>query len=213
MTHLSDKAPFIAGYGYSRRLLYRTTVVTAASGLTERDSRWSYPLHVFSLPLANRTQPDLEQIIDYYHAAGGRAHTFDFHDLSEDRSCAQAATPAQTDQTLGTASASQTDFQIIKTYGAALGRSQARKITRPVAASVLVEVDGALQTVATDYTLQAGGIVRFNTGLTAGQVVKAGFQFYVPVAFVSDDVDIAIHNRSAGIFVGDAAVELAEVRE
>ena len=67
--------------------------------------------------------------------------------------------------------------------------------------------------MTTDYTIESGGIIRFNSGLTGGEVVKAGFEFYVPVAFISDDVDINIVNKSAGVFVGDAVIELAEVRE
>lgn len=211
MAHLSETAPFIANYGYSRRPLYRTTVARAASGRTERNSHWEYPLHVFSLPLRNRRQDELETILNYFHAAGGAGNTFSFFDRSEDRSCALSADPASDDITLGTATAAQTDFQLIKTYTAG-GRTQSRKITRPVAASLLVEVDSVLQTVTTDYTLEDGGIVRFTAGLTGGEIVKAGFRFLVPVAFASDEVDITIHDYSAS-FVGDGVIDLVEVRE
>ena len=211
MAHLTEQAPFIAHYGYTRRPLYRTTVATAASGNTERNSHWEYPMHVFGLPLTNRRQPELEQIVNYFHAAAGRGNTFDFFDRFEDRSCALDDDPAQDDTTLGTAVAAQTDFQLIKTYTAG-ARTQSRKITRPVESSVLIEVDGVLQTVTSDYTVEAGGIIRFTSGLTGGEVIKAGFRFHVPVAFVSDEADMTIHNYSAG-FVADSVVELIEVRE
>lgn len=211
MSHLTTAVPFVASYGYSRRLMYRTTVVQAASGRTERNSHWAYPLHVFGLPLQNRTQPELEAISEYFHAAGGSGNTFDFLDLSEDRTCALDGSPADDDVTLGTAVAAQTDFQLIKTYSIG-GRTQSRKITRPIAASVLVAVDGAPQTITTHYTIETGGIIRFVSGMSGGEVVTAGFRFYVPVAFASDDVDITIHNYGGG-FIGDAVVDLVEVRE
>lgn len=211
MTHLTAGLPFCPSYGYSRRMMYRTTVAESASGRTERNSRWAYPLHVFGLPLNNRLQTELEEIVQYFHAAGGAGHTFDFLDRSEDRTCALSADPASSDITLGTALASQTDFQLVKTYVFG-GRTQSRKITRPIEASVLVEVDGTPQTVSTHYTIESGGIIRFNSGMSGGEVVRAGFRFYVPVAFASDDVDITIHNYSGG-FVGDAVVDLVEVRE
>lgn len=211
MTHLTTAVPFVASYGYSRRMMYRTTVVRSSNGRTERNSHWAYPLHVFGLPLNNRTQSELEQIVEYFHAAGGAGNTFDFLDTSEDRTCALDTDPATDDVTLGTATASQTDFQLIKAYTAG-GRTQLRKITRPIASSVLVAVDGTPKTVTTDYTIEAGGIIRFNSGLTGGEVVTAGCRFYITVAFASDDVDIVIHNYGDG-FIGDAVVELVEVRE
>lgn len=211
MTHLTTAVPFVASYGYSRRMMYRTTVVQSMNGRTERNSHWSYPLHVFGLPLQNRSQAQLDQIVQYFHAAGGAGHTFDFLDLSEDRTCALDTDPDDEDVTLGTATASQTDFQLIKTYTTG-GRTQSRKITRPIAASVLIAVDGAPQTITTHYTIETGGIIRFVSGMTGGEVVTAGFRFYVPVAFASDDVDITIHNYGGG-FIGDAVVDLVEVRE
>ena len=211
MTHLTDPLVFCPSYQYSKRRRYRTDVAEAASGATERNSLWAYPLHVFGLPLNNRLQAELEEIAEYFHAAGGAGNTFDFFDRNEDRTCALDADPASDDVTLGTAVASQTDFQLIKTYIKG-GRTQSRKITRPIAASVLVEVDGTPQTVTTDYTIQDLGIIRFNSGLSGGEIVKAGFRFYVPVAFASDDVDTTIHNRSSE-YIGDSVVDLVEIRE
>ena len=211
MSHLTTLAPLEPSYGYGRRLMYRTTVVRASSGKTYRNSLWEYPLHAFSLPLNNRAQSELEQIEEYFHAAAGAGHTFDFLDRSEDRTCSLSDDPADDDVILGTAAASQTDFQLIKTYASG-GRTQVRKITRPIASSVLIAKDGAPQTVTTHYTIEAGGIIRFNSGLSGGEVITAGFRFYVPVAFASDDVDITIHNYSGG-FIGDSAIQLLEVRE
>ena len=211
MTHLTDPLVFCPSYQYSKRRMYRTDVAEAASGRTERNSLWSYGMHIFGLPLTNRLQDELEEIAEYFHAAGGAGNTFDFFDRTEDRTCALSADPAGDDVTLGTAVASQTDFQLIKTYTKG-GRTQARKITRPIEASVLIEVDGTPQTVTTDYTIETGGIIRFNSGMSGGEVITAGFRFYVPVAFASDDVDITIHNKG-GEFIGDSVVDLVEVRE
>lgn len=210
MAHLTDLAPMVPSYGYSRRAMYETTVVRASNGFTERNSRWQYPLHVFGLPINNRKQSELETILNYFHAAGGSGNTFDFLDKTEDRSCAISQTPAQDDQTLGTAIASQTDFQLIKNYTIGVV-VQSRKIIRPIESSILVEKDTVLQTVTTDYTVEANGIIRFVTPMTGGEVVKAGFMFYVPVAFADDEADITIHNYS-GAYVGNLVIELEEDR-
>ena len=70
-----------------------------------------------------------------------------------------------------------------------------------------------LQTVTTDYTIETGGIIRFNAGLTGGEVIKAGFRFYVPVSFADDDIDISVDNRSGSHYVSNSVLELIEVRE
>lgn len=191
--------------------MYRTTVVQAYSGVTERNSHWSYPLFAFTLPMQNRLQTELQEILDAFHAAGGRGNTFDFFDRAEDRSCGLDETPAQDDVTLGTATVGQTDFQLFKDYAFG-GVTQRRKITRPTASTILVEVDGVLQTQGADYTVEALGLIRFTTPLLGGEEVKAGFRFNVPVAFLSDDIDITIHNFS-GQLVGDSNIDLIEVRE
>lgn len=211
MAHLTAEFPTVLSYGCRRRPLYRTTVIAAASGATERNQHWQYPMHVYSLPLRNRQQSELDTLVAYWHAAAGRANTFEFLDPFEDRSCAQSAAPAQDDQALGTATASQTDFQLIKSYTAG-GQTRTRKITRPIDSTVLVEVDSVLQTVTTDYTIEAGGIIRFTSGMLGGEVVKAGFRFRVPVAFADDELDVLVHNYSGG-YIADANVDLLEVRE
>lgn len=211
MTHLTEALPFIPNYAYSRRAIYLTTLVQAASGKTEAAQRWQYPLHEFSLPLNGRKQSELEQILRYFHAAAGRANTFDFLDFSEDRTCSLGTDPANDDVELGTAEASQTDFQLIKTYVTG-GVTRSRKLTRPIAASWLIAVDGTPKTITTDYTIESGGILRFNSGLTGGEVVTGGGRFYVPVRFASDDIEQIVHNYRLG-FVADSTVVLMEDRQ
>lgn len=211
MTHLTQALPFIPNYGYSRLARYRSTVIEASSGRTYANQSWEYPLHIFGLPLRGRKQAELEQILSYFHAAAGRANTFDFLDFAEDRTCSLGTDPANDDVTLGTATASQTDFQLIKTYTTG-SVTRTRKITRPIDASWLIAVDGTPKTITTDYTIEAGGILRFNSGLTGGEVVTGGGRFYVPVRFGSDEIDVLIQNFRAG-FIGDAIVDLYEVRE
>lgn len=212
MAHLTTDIPFKPAYRYKRTPMYRTTVASAASARTERNSRWSYSLHMFELPLTNRMQPELEDITRYFHAARGAGNTFEMEDRFEDRSCALADTPAQDDITLGTAVASQTDFQLIKTYTEG-GQTQSRKITRPIASTVLIEKDTVLQTITTDYTIETGGIIRFTSGMTGGEVIKSGFRFLVPVAFLRDDLPTVIGNKSDKKFIASITVELEEVRE
>ena len=96
-------------------------------------------------------------------------------------------------------------FALIKTYGSGEA-AQFRRITHPVAGSVLVAVNG---TPATAWSLIDGGIVRFNAAPAAGAVVTAGFTFHVPVRFASDVLEVSGVTHNAAEMGG---VELIEVK-
>ena len=82
------------------------------------------------------------------------------------------------------------------------------RITRPVAGSVLVSVDGAER--VTGWTLAPKGVVRFDEAPAAGAVVRAGFRFDVPVRFEEDRLNIGRMTFQAG---EAASVKLVEIRE
>jgi len=208
--HLNEAIPFIPNYAYRRISRYRTTVVQSASGRTETNAHWAAPLHEFALPLNGRKQSELEYILRFFHAAIGRACTFNFVDFYEDRSCSLGDAPSHSDCVIATAEDGQTDFQLYKTYVVG-DLTRSRKITRPITDTVSVAVDGVLLSPSM-YSVQDGGILSFFDPLAEGQVLTAGFRFAVPVRFGSDDIEQTIHNFRAG-FIGDATVTLMEERE
>lgn len=215
MTHLSTPFPAALSYGSSGGPVYRVTVVQAYSGKEERNQSWAYPLHTYSIDLSNRLQSELETLVTYYHAAGGREHTFSFKDPRDYKSCALSGTVANTDQTLRTATGGETDVQIIKVYTAG-SISRTRKITRPISGTVTVAIDGTpVTTGAGDYTVDyTTGVITFATGLATGEVVTAGYEFYVPCRFDSDNLDLAITtaNCNTGL-IGTISADIVEVRE
>ena len=210
VAHLDEALPFIPNYAYRRVCRYRTTLTHASSGRSEAVAHWAYPEHEFVLPLNGRKQSELEHILRYFHAAAGRAATFNFVDFYEDRTCSLGADPAFDDVVIGTAEQDQIDFQLFKTYvtGAV---TKSRKITRPFADTVRVGVNGTQLSPGAFLVGQLGAIT-LSTPLDAGDVVTAGFRFAVPVRFASDEIEQVIHNHRAG-FIGDATVTLMENRE
>lgn len=209
MAYLTEAFPYVFSYRASRQFQYRTSVVKAVSGKAERNAIWSYPLHVYQVPLANRLQTEMEGLFEFWHAAGGREHTFGLRDPFEYSTTTLGSAVAATDQPLGTATAGQDEFQLRKAYTRG-GQTRYRKITRPVAADLLVAING---TPTAAYTLGAGGVITLNTPATGGEVVTWGGTFLVPVAFDDDVMEQLIHEYSGGEYVGDAVLRLAEDRE
>jgi len=98
---------------------------------------------------------------------------------------------------LGVGDGATATFQLVKRYGSGL-RDHVRAITKPVAGSVVVAVDG---TPAVSFTLDAAtGIVTFLAGSIPGMgaEVTAGFAFDVPVRFDTDQLSINLQNFASG---------------
>lgn len=211
MTHLTTPFPLELSFNARRRARWRTDRVIARSGRDEVNQLWSYPLHAYDVPLLNREQATIETLQAYHHAAAGIAHTFDFLDRHDDRTCALSASPAGDDQSLGAATAAQTDFQLVRSYSAG-GQTATRKITRPIAGDLIVWVDSVLQVEGTDFDLDPLGVISFGTPMTGGEAVTWGGRYYVPCRFGEDELSQLIHNFNDG-YISDVTVLVEEVRE
>ena len=131
---------------------------------------------------------------------------FRLRDPSDFSSNGMTGVPGAADQFLGTGDGLTASFPLVKRYGGG-AEAQVRRITRPVAASVHVSIDGAATTA---WTLVAPGVIAFTTPPPAGAIVRAGFLFDVPVRFAEDKLDIA----GAAFAAGEApSVPVVEVRE
>jgi uncharacterized protein (TIGR02217 family) len=94
------------------------------------------------------------------------------------------AIPAATDQQLGTGTGSLTTFALVKRYVSG-AITHIRPITKPVAGTVLIALNGVNQ--ATGWSVNTTtGIVTFTAAPANGVLVTAGFAFDVPVRFDTD---------------------------
>ena len=114
---------------------------------------------------------------------------------------------APTDQPLGSGDGGMTRFPIVKHYGAG-DDPQRRRITRPIAGSVRVAVDGIER--SSGWSLGAGGHIDFAVAPPPGAQISAGFSFDVPVRFATDRIDVSIAGWRAGEL---PTVPLVELRE
>jgi uncharacterized protein (TIGR02217 family) len=183
---------------------FSTNVVTSASGFEARNSNWSQArLRVDAGP-GVRGDSELETLISFFRARRGPAVAFRFRDPYDNSSNGMTDAPTATDQAIGTGDAATASFPLVKTYGT----GEQRRITRPVAGTVRISVDGVEQ--STGWTLQDKGVVQFDQPPAAGAAVAAGFLFDAPVRFADDRIEI---NRSTFLAGEAPSVPLVEVRE
>ena len=201
--------PLAIGFGSSGGPERRTDIVLLASGHEERNSRWADSRRRFNAGTGVRSLGDLHALLSFFEERRGRLHGFRWRDRADWRSCAPGDAIASSDQGIGIGDGVTGAFQLSKTYGGTA--PYVRAITKPVAGSVLIAVDGDQKVAGTHFSVNhATGVVTFLGGHIPPEnaVVTAGFEFDVPARFDTDRIDINLASFEAGDVVNVPIVEI-----
>ena len=172
---------------------FSTDVVTSAGGRESRNAAWAEARTAYDVGPGVRSEADVTALLAFFRARMGPARGFRLRDPFDWRGEGEA---------IGTGDGATRGFALVKHYGAAT-----RRITRPVAGSVAVHVDG----VATQaFSIGPLGMVTLDSAPAAGAVVTASFDFDVPVRFAEDRLSVSRATHLAG---AAPSVPLIEVRE
>ncbi len=188
----------------------RTEVVTLASGREERNAIWANSRRKYDAGYGVKSPNDLHAVIEFFEARNGKLHGFRFKDWADFKSCPPQTAPTATDQVLGTGNGTTAAFQLVKAYTSG-GVTWSRTINKPVSGTVLVSVNGVSRVLGTHFTVNtATGVITFTPGNTpaAGQIVRAGFEFDVPVRFDTDHISAALAHQDAGSIANIPIVEI-----
>jgi uncharacterized protein (TIGR02217 family) len=197
--------PIALGREASVEPAFSTAIVTTASGHEQRNSDWADARLRFDAGPGVRSEADVQALIAFFRARRGAARGFRFRDPFDSGSA--AGDPGFADQAIGTGDGAITRFPLVKLYGDG-GDAQRRRITRPVAGSVRVGLDGAER--STGWSLEPGGVIAFDVAPAAGAAVTAGYRFDVPVRFAEDRLEVSRATFGAG---AAPSVPLIELRE
>ena len=186
------------GYGSQAGPGFKTNIIELAGGAEERVSRWSQPRHQYNISYGIRTYDDLYTVKRFFMARRGALQSFLFKDWQDYATNVTGKTYQFTDAaldgsdqpldpasgaTLGQGDGTEKVFQMVKEYPDDILDFQ-RVITKPLQGTILVKVNGSLQTESTHYTVNyQTGVVTFVTAPTAGHTVTWGGEFNVPVRF------------------------------
>lgn len=182
---------------------FRTTIIEADSGSSERIARWSSARRKYNARYGIRTLKQLQDVLVFYLARGGPVNGFRFKDwLDFTTATDHRSAPSSTDQVTNpsTISGSLLTYQIQKTYVSG-SQSVVRTITKPVAGTVSVALNGGTVSPS-NYTVNTTtGVITFNSTQTNGAAVTAGCEFDVPVQFgaeLDDVLQASIDNFDSG---------------
>lgn len=173
----------------------RTEIVVTGSGAEERNSRWADSRRRYNAGFGVKSLDDIHLVVAFFEERRGRLHGFRWKDHLDFTSGLPGAAVTATDQAIGTGDGTATRFQLVKRYGTGL-RDYLRDITKPVAGSVRVAVNGQ---EVTGFTLDAlTGVVTLAAAPVPGATVTAGFAFDVPVRFDTDELRINLAQFAGG---------------
>ncbi len=185
----------------------RTQVVELASGDEERNASWANSRRRYDVAYGIRRADDLAVVVAFFEGRNGRLHGFRYKDWADYKSSlpSQAITP--TDQQIGTGTGSLQTFQLEKRYASG-AQTWARTIAKPVVGTVRVAL-GMVEQMS-GWTLDtATGLITFATAPAGGVIVRAGFEFDVPVRFDSDTLDVTLDFERLGSIT---SIPLLEIR-
>lgn len=186
---------------------FSTQTVESLSGHERRTSDWADARLKFDAGPGVRSEADLVTLVEFFRARRGAARGFRFTDPFDSSSAPLGQAVSAVDQKLGTGDGATSEFRLAKYYGSGEDAQQ-RFITRPVAGTIRVAVNGVEQ--MSGWLHLGGGVIAFSAAPASGALLTAGFQFDVPVRFAEDSLEVNRATFAAGEM---PSVPLVEIRE
>lgn len=186
----------------------RTDIVALSNGRESRNQRWRDARRRYDAGSGVRSVSDLYEVVSFFEARAGQLYGFRFTDPVDFQSCGPEETVAVTDQLLGTGDGVRKAFQLVKHYGDP-GGSTERVIAKPQAGSVVVAVNGMPLAGAGFTVNHVTGMITLVSAPASGAIVRAGFQFDVPVRFDTDRIEVDLEAFRAGRIPSIPLIEVA----
>ena len=186
----------------------RTQVVELASGDEERNASWANSRRRYDVAYGIRRADDLAAVVAFFEARNGRLYGFRYKDWADYKSSLPSQAITATDQQIGTGTGSLNTFPLAKRYTSG-AQTWVRTIAKPVAGTTRIALGGEEQ--MSGWTVDATtGVVTFTAAPGGGVIIRAGFEFDVPVRFDTDMLDVTLDIERLGSIT---SIPLLEIRK
>jgi len=179
MTDFHDvRFPLHLAFGSRGGPVRNIDIIQMANGTEVRNARTRHSRRQYNAVAGLKSRQQAIELLHFYESRYGALHGFRFRDSLD----------FDGHEVIGIGDGEQTEFQLIKTYGEA-PHVYIRRITKPVAGTVFVSVDGTDMPAAVDHLR---GRIEFPDAPEPGAEISARFEFDVPVRFGSDSLYIGL---------------------
>ena len=191
--------PTDISWGASGGPEFSTDIVVINSGFEERNQNWATARGRWNVAQGIRNQTDMDTLIAFFRARGGRARGFRFKDWTDFKIV---------DVELGVGDASKTVFQFIKKYTSGL-ITETRNLLKLVSGTVTVYLDDVAQ--GSGFTLDLNlGTVTFSVAPGVGVRVDADAEFDIPARFDTDHMPARLLSSNV---LDWPSISLVEIRQ
>jgi len=200
--------PTCSTFGFTAEPNYLVKITAREGGFERRQRVWSRPLSKYTaVPLGNRSQSDIEDVLYFWHAMGGMSTAFRFEDQIDFKSSRLSVNPSYLDMPIVPTTDSPPRYQLVKQY--VIGSiTQEREIQRPKGDTIeIANGSGELQDEST-YTLDESTGVLVPNGGFSGVPSFWGGEFYVWVRF-----DGQFNPAISDYKIQNATIQLTELRQ
>lgn len=173
----------------------QVSIMALSNGFEQRNAVQRFSRRVYDAGTALKSIDDIYLLLNFFEARQGPLYAFRFRDPMDFKSGAIGSPVTALDQAIGTGNGHMLQFRLLKTYRDDAGQVT-RVITKPVAGSVMIAVDGVN---TSDFTVDIlTGQVSFSSPPPAGVTITAGYEFDIPVRFDTAQLDISLDSFGAG---------------
>ena len=186
MSFLEEQLPTDIRPAMSGGARFSTEIKMGRSGHEFRNRRWAEPLREFSVSFGARDTNRVLEILQFGYRTAGSWLGFRMKDWVDYKSCPPTDTPNGSDLSLGVGDGTTFYFPLNKTYGS----QYTRRITKPIADTIIVKRNGAVMTRDVNYFVDdVNGVIVFVNPQPSGAVLTWGGEFDVPVRFEDDVIE------------------------
>jgi uncharacterized protein (TIGR02217 family) len=175
--------PACPTYGFSVDPSILVKIVSREGGFEKLNRKWQHPRRRFDgVPVGDRPQADVEEILYFWLAVGGMSTYFRFKDWTDYKSCVLDDEPTMLDQPFSFESGSPGGYRLIKRYQ--IGPyTYERPIYRPIGSTIRVANQSGNEQVESRWILQESTGLLQPLGTFVGQPTSWGGEFDVQVRF------------------------------
>lgn len=187
MSFLEIRFPESIAFNSSSILEFNTTIIKSKNGYEQRNINWNTNKMKFNIINGIKTKAELDEVITFFRNVRGAGYGFRFKDWTD----------YQVDnQYLGLGDGITKEFQLIKSYRVSDNIVYYRKITKPVISTVRVFINDI---ESKDFNIDlTTGLITLNTVPEIDSIIKANFEFDVPVRFENDIMEITMNSINSG---------------
>ena len=187
MSFLEIRFPESIAFNSSSILEFNTTIIKSKNGYEQRNINWNSNKMKFNIINGIKTKTELDELITFFRNVRGAGYGFRFKDFTD---------YIGENQYLGVGDGETKEFQLIKSYRVSDNIVYYRKITKPVISTVRVFINDI---ESKDFNIDlTTGLITLNTVPEIDSIIKANFEFDVPVRFENDIMEITMNSINSG---------------